>query len=277
MFCTAGERHLKLWAFNRDAVHNPKKVAGDGPMVYHRAAIMGKVTADKAKSFLSVSFVEPPVGTSGTIKSDSFDLLVCGINGIVYKFRQGVCILAVNVSSGPVSCGFVSGGRFVVGAALGQIKVLDRHTLAELTSYSVHPSDGGGSTGSNSRPGTAFSEAGSRPASAAGARPSSAGGHRPSTAGAAGGAASSRTPTVTRKGRASGAPKGPDGKPMAAWGGPSSGFVSDKCSQPLPPAPGVKASTNVVGLAVELGSYASQVSGRSMILLFQHFFKNYIY
>lgn len=44
VFCTTGERHLKLWAFNRDAIHNTKKVAGDAPLVYNKAAIMGKVT-----------------------------------------------------------------------------------------------------------------------------------------------------------------------------------------------------------------------------------------
>lgn len=264
VFCTAGERHLKVWAFNREAVNNPKKVVGDAALVFNKAVIMGKITADKAKTFLSVSFAEAPIGTNGVAKSEGFDLLVCGINGMVYKFRQGVCVLAVSVSTGPVSCGYICGGRFIIGAALGQVKVLDRHTLAELTSYSVHPNDSGGSNiGIGARPGTGFSDAGGRPCSSSGMRPSSAG-FRPSTASggpsiAAGGAASSRTPTVTRKARVPNATKGPDGKPMAAWGGPSSGFLGEKCSQPLPPATGVKASTNVIGLVVEMGSYSSQV------------------
>ena len=210
---------------------------------------------EKAKSFLSVAFAEPPLGSNGVAKSESFDMLVCGSNGIVYKFRQGVCILAVSVSTGPVACGHLCGGRFVVGAALGQIKVLDRHTLAEVTTFSVHPSDGAGASGANSRPGTAQSAAGGRPASASRARPTTAG----PVPRSAGGAANTRAPTMTRKARASGAIKGADGKPVAAWGGPSSGFVSEKCSKPLPPAEGVKASTNVTSLAIELGSYASQV------------------
>lgn len=209
---------------------------------------------EKAKSFLSVAFAEPPLGSNGVAKSDSFDMLVCGINGIVYKFRHGVCILAVSVSAGPVACGHVCGGRFVVGAALGQIKVLDRHTLAEVTTFSVHPSDGGGATGSNSRPGTAQS-GGGRPGSASGSRPTTAG----SAPRGAGGASNTQGPAMTRKARASGAIKGADGKPVAAWGGPSSGFVSEKCSKPLPPPEGIKASTNVTSLAIELGSYSSQV------------------
>lgn len=257
MFCTAGERHLKLWAFNREAVHNPKKVAGNGPLVYHKAAIMGKVTVDKAKSFLSVAFSEPPLGANGVAKSDNFDLLVCGINGMIYKFRSGVCILAVTVSSGPVSCGYLCGRRFVVGAALGQIKVLDRHTLAEECYYSVHPSD---VAGANARPGTGLSESGlRRPASAGVSR---AGGIRPSSAGttprSAGGASSTHTPAMTRKARVPEA-KGPNGKVNPAWGGPATGFVSEKCSQPLPPPDGVKASTNIIGLAIDTGSYSSQV------------------
>ena len=44
VFCTAGERHLKIWAFNRDAIQNRKKAAGSAPLIYSKAAIMGKVT-----------------------------------------------------------------------------------------------------------------------------------------------------------------------------------------------------------------------------------------
>jgi WD40 repeat protein len=272
VFCTAGERHLKVWAFNREAISNPRlQSAGGQPLIFSKACVMGKVTADKAKCFLSASFVQPPAGASGQVKADSYDLLVCGNNGMVYKFRQAACVLAVSVSTGPVSCGYVSGGRFVVGAALGQIKVLDRHTLAELTSFSVHPSDGAGATGANSRPGTGFSDAGGRRPASAGGRPASAGGGRPSTASSvggpsrtAGGNGNSKTPSLARKARVPPA-KGADGKVATAWGGPSSGFVSDKCSQPLPPPDGVKASTNVIGLAVELGSYSSQDDIRSIL------------
>lgn len=217
-----------------------------------------QVTADKAKTFLSVTFAEPPVDSSGIAKSDAFDLLVCGSNGMVYKFRQAVCILAVSVSSGAVSCGVLCGGQYIVGAALGQIKALDRHTLRELISYSVHPGD----SAATGKPMTGMTDGGKRPTSA---RPASAGRLRPSSAAsgaarpglsrdgmqAAGGASSSNIPQVSRKARVA-APKGADGKPTReAWGGPSSGFVSEKCRTPLPPSEGVKASTNVVGIAVE--------------------------
>ena len=208
------------------------------------------MTADKAKSFLSVSFAEPPTSS----KVNSYDLLVCGSNGTVYKFRQGVCILAVSVSKGPVTCGHVIGGRYVIGGAFGQIKILDRHTFAIISTMSVHPSDIGTNTG-GARPGTGFSDSGAgRPASAGGARPATA-----SSSGGAGAVVSSRSPSMTRKARVVCNIKNADGKPAAAWGGPASGFVSDKCSQPLPPAEGVKASTSITGLAIVSGTYSSQV------------------
>lgn len=55
VFCTAGERHLKIWAFNREAASNPKKVAGGAPLLYNKAAIMGKVSDCWSLFFISLT------------------------------------------------------------------------------------------------------------------------------------------------------------------------------------------------------------------------------
>lgn len=159
----------------------------------------------------------------------------------MYKFRSCICILAVSVSRGPVSCSVICGSHLVIGTSFGQIKILDSNTFSEISLYSVHPTDI--AAASESRPGTAPV---SRPVTAS-KRPASAGPTRPKSSGtlskeaAAAGGSSSNTPSyMSKKGRPKAPPK--------AWDGPSSGFISDKIYQPPAPPSGVKASTDVLGI-----------------------------
>ncbi len=209
-----------------------------------------KVTAEKAKVFTCIEFAE----AGG--RDLEFDMIVAGDNGIVYKFRQAVCILAVSVSSGPVSSLVVCGGQLLVGASLGLVKVLDRRDFSEVNAFSVHPADmTPGSSGTAGRPGTAAPSG--RPASSAG-RPGSAGPRGRPSAGAAaintgvraagGAGGSNKDAKMTRKGRVA---RSKDAAAQA-WQGPSSGFVKGVYNPP-PPPDGVKASTAVLGVVPEYG------------------------
>ena len=221
------------------------------------------MTAEKAKTFTCIEFAE----AGG--RDLEFDMIVAGDNGIVYKFRQAVCILAVSVSSGPVSSLVVCGGQLLVGAALGLVKVLDRRDFSEVNSYSVHPADmsPAASGSAAGRPGSAAH--GGRPASSSGGRPASAGPRgRPSSGAAAGKAGAVIDTGVRAAGGAGGsnkdsqmARKGRVVRSKAAvaqaWQGPSSGFVKGVYNPP-PPPDGIKACSAVLGVVPEYGQVSSE-------------------
>jgi hypothetical protein len=249
IICTAGEKHLRLWAFSRsdDPARGPTAA-----VLMHRLAIMGKVDAEKAKSFLCTAFVP----FENDIRIVEYDLMVGGINGIIYKFRQGVCILATSISTGSLSSIQLYGDQLIVGAAQGQIKVLNRFNFAELCTYSVHPTDISTAAAAVARPGSASSIAKRRPASAGPTRPSSSGSSRQGLS--LGGPPAAGTPSGGRPSSGSAkkpaAAKIPSKTPdsAAAWTGPGMDY-GKKAYNPPPPPEGVKASTDVLGIAINTG------------------------
>lgn len=107
-----------------------------------------------AKAYFCCSFVY--------CEDRTYDLVAGGSNGVVYLWRAGVVVVAVQAFRSKVRCLVVNGDRVYCGGGGGSLKVLDARTLSTIQQFSLLPADPAAAT----KAGTPGSRSGARPASA---------------------------------------------------------------------------------------------------------------
>lgn len=149
-FCTAGERHLRFWSFQRPPLSSSSPPAKGSGSLRFKAGRMGKITEQQAKVYNCVCVL------SQSLDRAHSTVFTGGSNGMVYVWLDCVCVKVVKVMSEVVQCMALDDQYLFVGGSAGRVVSLDRADLKEAAAFSVLPADSGGEArGTTSRPGSA--------------------------------------------------------------------------------------------------------------------------
>jgi hypothetical protein len=134
ILCTAGERHLKFWSFQR-----PSPRSGLLGSLMPRAYRMGKISVDAPRVQRCLDFVAH--------RGAPYEVVTGGDNGYVYVWKSAscACVRAAEVvrGGGGVSAIQSAGDMVICAGAQGMLKVLDLRTLSVVQSYCVLSPSGG--------------------------------------------------------------------------------------------------------------------------------------
>lgn len=108
-----------------------------------------------AKAYFCCSFVY--------CEDRTYDLVAGGSNGMVYLWRAGVVVAAVQAFRSKVRCLVVNGDRIYCGGGAGSLKVLDARTLSTIQQFSLLPANPAAAVKAG---GVVGSRGGARPVSA---------------------------------------------------------------------------------------------------------------